>query len=239
MFAVVLVITPKGLHLARFPTTAFLGPILNQGVFSQGFAAEPPSIPTPYRRNFIASEALEASDRFLIGNPSGGLSRNQFQKGLLVPEGNVDLSHKKRIPRLRVAFEDSMINKKIDSSLPLHQVERPGLPVAQAGVRGYEKIEGPLKDRKVVYRPKRPRLPSWTRRTGLDFAIGIKIWVSPEGVVESAESLTTTGYPQIDCLWMRYARGWLFEQAGQEESKSLGYGTVWLESKLEEEVLKR
>lgn len=239
MFAVMLVIMPKGLDFARFPTTSFLGPILNQGVFSEGFAGESTSIPTPYRRNFIASEALEASHRSLIRDPRGGLSRSQFQKGLLVPEKNVDLSHKKRVPRLSAAFRNSMIDKRVDPSPPLPEGERVGLPSGQTGVRGFEEINGPLKDRRLVYKPERPRLPSWTHRTGLDFAIGIKIWVSPEGVVESVESLTTTGYPQIDCLWMGYARGWLFEQASQEETRALRYGTIWLDSKHEEGILKR
>lgn len=56
IFAFVLVITPKGFTLNKFPETSFLGPIVEAGTFQPGHNASPVSMVTPYKEDFAYSD---------------------------------------------------------------------------------------------------------------------------------------------------------------------------------------
>lgn len=58
IFAFILVITPKGFTLNKFPETSFLGPILETGVFQPGYNAGPVYMVTPYKEDFAYLDVL-------------------------------------------------------------------------------------------------------------------------------------------------------------------------------------
>ena len=57
----VLVITPKGFTLNKFPETSFLGPILETGTFQPGYNTGPVYMVTPYREDFAYSGVSSAA----------------------------------------------------------------------------------------------------------------------------------------------------------------------------------
>lgn len=52
IFAVVLVITPKGFTINKFPTIDFLGPILEKDIFRPDYGSKQVFMPTPYKEDF-------------------------------------------------------------------------------------------------------------------------------------------------------------------------------------------
>ncbi len=43
------------------------------------------------------------------------------------------------------------------------------------------------------------------------FRVKVKVQIGRDGNVKHAEPLTTTGYPQLDMMASKYAKGWIFE----------------------------
>jgi len=81
IFAFVLIITPKGFTLNKFPETSFLGPILETGTFQPGYNAGPVYMVTPYKEDFAYSGVLPGASydyfekRALYGDD---LEKSQF-----------------------------------------------------------------------------------------------------------------------------------------------------------------
>ena len=94
---------------------------------------------------------------------------------------------------------------------------------------GNGQIDGPVKERTVLYRPSLPVLPDWLKEEKLRLNIEIKFWVSPDGLVEHAEPLISCGYPEIDLLMVRYLDKWRFQPlAGDLDGEQGQWGVARL-----------
>lgn len=97
-----LVITPKGFTFNKFPTIAFLGPILEEGTFQRDDNLKPVFMPSPYKEDFTFDKEILEQNYDYSGRPAlldESLDQIQFnepamekqipafaQKGLPEPE---------------------------------------------------------------------------------------------------------------------------------------------------------
>ena len=191
IFAVVLVITPKGFTFNKFPQTAFLGPILEEGVFQPGYNLKPVFMLTPYKEDFTFEDRISQNYNYIYPDPLLDDSLNQIE------------------------FQEPQIQKQIpDTSLLLSDV--PDVPIEESKAEGGAfadglQIEGPLSRRHIVYSPPRPLLPEWVKDVDSGFVVELKIFISADGVVQNTDRLTTSGFAKIDSIAMEYARGLIFQ----------------------------
>ena len=203
IFAFVLVITPGGYSFNRFPTTAFLGPILERDAFRSDYNPKGAFMVTPYKEDFAYDiEYLRPGYNYLNAQ---ALLGDDF--------GKVDF-REPHIQKQSPEFTESQPpepKKDLTPSGP-----HSGAGATDKGFLKGLKIDGPLAGRNIVYRPAMPNLPAWAASGNQSFTIDLKIYVSGDGVVRRVNRLTTTGYPAIDLMAMRNARGILFASNGQD-----------------------
>jgi hypothetical protein len=194
IFAFVLVITPKGYSFNRFPATAFLGPILERDAFESDYNLKGGFMLTPYKEDFV----------YDIEYLKSGYSHSNAQALL-----EADLS--------TVDFREPQIQKQGPEFTGFQppELKNDVTTTGEYFLKGL-KIEGPLAGRKIIYRPPIPRISAQTTDGNQRFTIDLNIYVSGDGVVRQVNRLTTTGYPAVDLIAMKNARGILFASNGQD-----------------------
>ena len=100
IFAFVLVITPKGFTLNRFPEASFLGPILEAGAFQPGYNLRPVAMATPYKEDFAASDALPRANYEPI-DKNAVIIEDNFQKAQFI-----EPVFEKQLPPLELQKDD-------------------------------------------------------------------------------------------------------------------------------------
>ena len=65
--------------------------------------------------------------------------------------------------------------------------------------------------REVIYKPEAPLIMSGVYGDKDVFRVKVKVLISPSGNVKKTESVTTTGYPQLDITAFKFVKGWIFE----------------------------
>ncbi|MBI3990571.1 MAG: energy transducer TonB, partial [Candidatus Omnitrophica bacterium] len=102
------------------------------------------------------------------------------------------------------------------------------------GVKAPElEIEGPAKERVVLYKPPLPPYPKWAEMAGLDFDLVLKFMVNQKGEVKLVETLISSGYPQVDTLGLRYLKNWRFNPLSSEDDKAGQWGKIKIKFRLE------
>ncbi|MBI4845558.1 MAG: TonB family protein [Candidatus Omnitrophica bacterium] len=64
--------------------------------------------------------------------------------------------------------------------------------------------------RKVLFKPEMPEYPQWAKEIGGNFEVQLKFLVLPDGAVGTVEKITSSGYPELDEIGIRYIRRWKF-----------------------------
>ncbi|MDD3089543.1 MAG: hypothetical protein PHT95_06335, partial [Candidatus Omnitrophica bacterium] len=65
--------------------------------------------------------------------------------------------------------------------------------------------------RRIIYRPLMPSVPAGFYGSQKRFKVLVNAFVNAEGHVLRAQTVTTTGYPQIDMLASKYVESWMYE----------------------------
>lgn len=117
-------------------------------------------------------------------------------------------------------------NELEKETLPLSELSEKATPEVFLDIPTQDKflvketIEGQLK-RSVLIKPELPEYPKWAKELDTDFEIKLKFLILPDGTVGVVEKITSSGYPELDELGMRYIRRWKFlslpAEAVQEE----------------------
>jgi len=195
-YAVVVVIIPKGLNFARFPTTSFLGPILEGGVFKRQLLDTKTATPTPHRRNFLPEEGLPAPEVSLNG--ASPIEQLGFRKGIIALKS--PFGQAKQLPG--AGFKEVVPSGDKGLTGPMRKL-------SDQGVR----IEGELIKRQLLYMPTALKLSD--REIGeLDegLSVRLKVLVASSGDVISVERLSSSNSAEIDLKTMRYVRKFVFAQ---------------------------
>jgi|GEM_PF-1552038 len=190
IFFVILIITPSGFSFNKFPTIDFLGPILEQDI-SASYDLKPTLMATPYKEDFVSDKDIFWKNyNYLDARALADSSLDQIQF---------------KEPKMQKQTPD-FINTflKMDEGLVFNETKK---------LQSFEdiKLGEPLVARAIVYRPTKPVLPKWAKESNMNFSISLKLFVSNNGVVQSVNRLTTTGYQEIDLMAMKYASGFIFQ----------------------------
>jgi hypothetical protein len=197
MSAVSVVVLPGRYKARELTSVSFLGPILEKTALEIMLANKPVAVTTTYQlppryRNFDKAEKP--------------LLKDEVKKHIsLFAEDS-----------LSKAF--GMIFRK-DKEVPniVKEVKRD-----KAYIRNSSEISGPVAEREVIYKPKKPRLPSWIT-TKVSFILELEFSVSSQGDVKEVVPVVSSGNPEVDLLGIRYLKGWKFApltQGVREEERS-------------------
>jgi len=95
-----------------------------------------------------------------------------------------------------------------------------------------EIVDGPAKNRAVLYQPPLPAYPSWAQAETLDFNIELKFNVASDGRVSYAEPVASSGYPEVDLTAIKYIKNWRFNSLPKGETEEQ-WGRIKLRFRLE------
>jgi len=88
-------------------------------------------------------------------------------------------------------------------------------------------------ERGILFKPGLPVYPDWARELGSDFEIQLKFLILPDGIVGNVENITSSGYPELDEIGVRYVRKWKFMPLSIEASQTEQWGIIKLVFKLQ------
>ncbi|MBI5883765.1 MAG: TonB family protein [Elusimicrobia bacterium] len=122
-------------------------------------------------------------------------------------------------PLPQVGPDPAALRKKIDMGSPAAKRRPQADAIVEEGKKGVE-IEGPLKDRRILY-TEMPEFPAWLREMSVDeAAVAIRFWVSPDGtVLPDMRVERTSGYGRLDRLAMECLKKWRFAPIGSQEKQ--------------------
>jgi hypothetical protein len=191
-----------------YPIISFLGPILEESTFRKRLKIDLSSfIRTPFRKGLIPDQL-------------------DLRKELLDKE--IQPKEEKEIKEITTRRQAGVLDKyalidlfDLSDGLNLNSHTQPDYP-ARIG------LEGPAKNRIVLYSPPLPSLPDWAKREGLKFDLKVKFWISPQGVVKRAEPQISCGYPEVDLLGIRYISKWRFETVSADSEGTNQWGAIKL-----------
>ncbi len=195
------VLVPGKVEQRKFPVITFLGPILEETAFRRRLAKASEFIEIPARTSLISDDPpleIKLPEYRIPGEDKYRLGRKELTR-LQEPYASV-----KEVPR------------PISSELKTNSSPVPF------------KIEGPVRDRVVASRPPSPALPEWATVRALKFAMKLKFWVSPEGIVGEVGPQISSGYPEIDLLGMRYMYKWRFQTLPSSVDQARQWGVISL-----------
>ena len=95
-------------------------------------------------------------------------------------------------------------------------------------------ISGQAKNRSVLFKPPLPDYESLMSNSNVDISdlslkVKLKVVISSEGSVKSAESIETSGYPEIDLIAIRHLKKWHFSPLNPDSAGADEEGAVTIE----------
>ena len=184
--SMVTIVTPEGRgRMKPYTRVDFLGPILKKTAFDIMLESVKPVFTTTYQVTGIV--------------PQSGYLK------VVVPKRKANLQE---MPKY---FERSM-DASIENFLTGDKV----VPDLDFGFNAF--MEESWRDevstdtiREVIYKPEAPLIMSGVYGDKSTFRVKVKVLISPRGNVKKTESVTTTGYPQLDITAFKFVKGWIFE----------------------------
>jgi len=169
---------------------------------------------------------LENTDFNAAGGPSENLQPAENAKGKQialnqdkteVPDSGFDIMEKKPLPLTELSEKDA---PKVLVDIPLK--EQFLLAV---------KMEEEFK-RSVFFKPDLPAYPEWAKKLGNYFEVQLKFLILPDGTVANVEKITSSGYPELDEIGVRYIRKWKFMSLPAQADQKEQWGVIKLVFKL-------
>ena len=90
------------------------------------------------------------------------------------------------------------------------------------------KLEGPLKERSVVFMPPKPEIPEWMQDER-EFNIKNKLLVDKNGRVVFVEQVSSSGYLEVDLLVKTYLKRLRFSDSNQPKDDDFQWGIITVE----------
>jgi TonB family C-terminal domain len=90
-----------------------------------------------------------------------------------------------------------------------------------------EKMGEGLK-RAILFKPELPVYPEWAKEIGNDFELELKFLILPDGTVGPIEKITSSGYPELDEIGIRYIRKWRFIPISGDAPQEKQWGIIKL-----------
>lgn len=209
--AVGIVVMPKPAFQSTYTRVSFLGPILEKTAFEMMVEESRPKAETLYRTPFI----IENEKRLDAEGPSRLGERDLFPNG----------------PGLNQTVQTGgPVKPRKDITNPFIDKERLFRHIEERVLNRF--IEGPAKERAVLYRPPEPRFVKRSFMHEDNFVTKLRFVLAGDGSVEFVEPVVSSGYPGIDIQCIRYLRQWKF-MPSYEAGGGGDWGIIRIDVKVE------
>jgi TonB family protein len=150
---------------------------------------------------------------------------------------SLDLKKSSSIPKEiknKKQIQDFNLKKSALPLAELSQKQTPELtekPVTPERFSVFESRQDDL-GRSVIYKPELPKYPEWLRKLGSDFEVNLKFLILPDGTIANVEKVSSSGYPEVDEIGVRYIRKWKFMPVARDLPQENQWGLIKLVFKL-------
>lgn len=195
MSTVNIVVLPGKYKMRELTSVSFLGPLLEKTALEILLINKPVAITTSYQHSLKY--------------------RHSFEKKEVSPLKDETKDEAKMYISTRA--EDS-IGKALGKSV-CKDKEVPN--VVKETKRKYVQLKsssgilGPVAKREVIYKPTKPKLPSWVTASA-PFILELEFSVSAQGEVNEVIPAISCGNPEVDLLAIRYLKSWKFAPLVQD-----------------------
>lgn len=194
MSAVSIVVLPGKYKTRELTSVSFLGPILKKTVLEIMLANKPVAVTTRYQHSLKYTHSFNKKDKLSLEDVTGDEAKKHISTHAIDIIGKVSgmaLPKDKEIP--------NMVR---------------GISEEKTYFRSSNKISSPIVKREVIYKPKKPRLPSWIAASP-PFKLELEFSVSAQGEVKEVVPIVSSGDPEVDLLGIRYLKCWRFTPLAQ------------------------
>ena len=189
MSAVDVVILPGRYKARNLTSVSFLGPILEETALQIMLVNKPVAVTTDYQHALKYTHSISEKR----GSPFGGYAED-------AAAGKESARAEDKISSaLARPFQSA---KKAPAAI--RRARRPRPPVKASG-----SISGALAEREVIYKPGKPKLPSWIDASA-SYMLELELSVSTQGEVNEVVPVVSSGNPEVDLLGIRYIKAWKF-----------------------------
>ncbi|MFH2138955.1 MAG: TonB family protein [Candidatus Omnitrophota bacterium] len=118
-------------------------------------------------------------------------------------------------------------------TLPFSELSNKAIPDTNAVLTGPKQfmiteVLGEGFRRGIIQKPALPVCPEWAKKLSSDFEIQLKFLILPEGTVGTVEKITSSGYPELDEIGVRYIRKWKFMPLAEDSLLQEQWGNIKL-----------
>lgn len=210
-FAVTIIIAPVDIRQRKLSDISFIGAILDEDSFHREFRDR-------HGRSDIGRPKL---NRFL-SPAKEEITRPRLEK-------YADREHLLKAKPYKFSIDEILETEK---KLPAEMRKE---PLSESADRDFT-IEGQARERGVLFRPPSPDYQGLISASQEDiigeyYKVSLRIIIAADGEVKTVEKLTSSGYPEIDLLAIRYVKKWSFAPLSPDKPQQDQEGEVSLKFK--------
>ena len=183
MATVNIVVLPGKYKIRDMSSVSFLGPILEKTALDIIMANKPVAVTTSYQRDLRYMHSVGRKDELRLEENSNRpmtIQGDDIGKAL------------SRLPRKDKKVLDFARRTAVSD---IYTVEP-------------EKVSGNILERELIYRPEKPKLPSWIE--GNAFNLELEFFISAQGEVREVIPVAASGSTEVDLIGIRYLKAWRF-----------------------------
>ena len=187
--------------MRELTSVSFLGPLLEKTALEIILANKPVAVTTTYQHSLNYTHGFDKKDDLFLKDEA----EDEFN------------DKAKKFIRTRIEDNENNIGRVLsallhrDKEVPavVTRIDRPS-----AGLRGLSEISGSASEREVIYRPRKPKLPSWIAASA-PFNLELEFYVSTQGEINRVIPVVSSGNAEVDLLAVRYLKSWKFAPLAQ------------------------
>jgi TonB family protein len=188
------VVLPGKYKTRELTSVSFLGPILEKTALEIILVNKPVAVTTSYQRGLKYRHSFDKEAKIYL--------RGEVRDGA---KEHISAHSENKIDKLLgMAFSE-------DKEIPNITGERSPQHVR---MKSSGEIIGPIAEREVIYKPRKPQLPSWVT-SSVPFTLELEFLVSAQGEVKKVVPVVSSGDPEVDLLGVRYLKSWKFVPLAQ------------------------
>lgn len=201
MSAVDVVVLPGRYKARDLSSVSFLGPILEETALQIMLVNKPVAVTTRYQHGLKYTHHIAEKEELPLRDETTDQAKRYVSANA---EDSIGGS-------LGVSFRKRKEIPNIVKGMSKHATH-PGSP---------SMISGDIAKREVIYKPKKPKLPSWITAS-VPFVVELDFCVLPQGEVKEVVPAVSSGNPEVDLLGIRYLKSWKFAPLAQNRDEEQG-----------------
>lgn len=189
MFAVNVVVLPGKYRARDLSSVSFLGPILEETALQIMLVNKPVAVTTRYQHSLKYTHRIVEKEDTPLRDESRDYAKRYVSANAEESIGSslgVSFRKMKEVPNIVKGMSKDATHPQSPSAL-----------------------SGDIVEREIIYKPKKPKLPSWITAK-VPFVVELDFCVSSQGEVKEIVPAVSSGNPEVDLLGIRYLNSWKF-----------------------------